>query len=328
VGNDPIAVSGHDWEPTASHARLQARARLLQQCRRFFQDRGVLEVETPLAVQHAVTDVHLHSALVQIPGLTARFLHTSPEFSMKRLLAAGSGDIYQICHVFRGHEQGPLHHSEFTLLEWYRLGFSMQQLMDEVALLLQVVLGAAASQPRFITYSQAMQAGVGCDPLSASDADIAGCAQQHGFEPSLVQRCDRDQLLDLLMGARVGPSLGRDAPCFVHHFPASQAALARLDAGDPRTALRFEVYMAGVELANGFEELGAAGEQRARFEGDLRQRRALGIEVPSLDERLLAALAHGLPACSGVAIGLDRLLMLATGADQIRDVLAFTHDNA
>jgi elongation factor P--(R)-beta-lysine ligase len=321
-------VNGSDWAPTASCARLQARARLLQQCRLFFQDRDVLEVETPLAAQHAVTDVHLHSARVHIPGLAQRYLHTSPEFAMKRLLAAGSGDIYQICHVFRGHEQGPLHHSEFTLLEWYRLGFGMQQLMDEVALLLQALLGAAALQPRFVTYAQAMQAGVGCDPLIATDAEIAECAQRQGFEAALVARCDRDQLLDLLMGARVGPALGRDAPCFVHHFPASQAALARLDEVDPRTALRFEVYLAGVELANGFEELGAEDEQRRRFEADQRLRRELALEVPTLDERLLAALAHGLPACSGVAVGLDRVLMLASGADHIRDVLAFTHDNA
>lgn len=321
-------MNGADWVPTANHARLQARARLLQQCRRFFEDRAVLEVETSLAVQHAVTDVHLHSARAQIPGLTERYLQTSPEFLMKRLLAAGSGDIYQICRVFRGHEQGPMHHCEFSLLEWYRVGFSMQRLMDEVALLLQALIGTSASQPRFLTYSQAMQAAVGCDPLSASDGQIADCACQQGFDAALVRRCDRDQLLDLLMGARVGPALGRDGPCFLHHFPASQAALARLDAADPRTALRFEVYLAGIELANGFEELGAEDEQRRRFAADQRQRRELGLEVPALDERLLAALVHGLPACSGVAVGLDRVLMLASGADDIRDVLAFTHDNA
>lgn len=321
-------MSGTDWAPTANRARLEARARLLQQCRDFLSARGVLEVETPLAVQHTVTDVHLHSARVRIPGLAERYLHTSPEYAMKRLLAAGSGDIYQICHVFRGHEQGPLHHSEFTLLEWYRAGFSMQRLMEEVALLLETLLGAAASRPHFTTYSQAMQTAVGCDPLAATDGELAACAQQHGFEAALVQRCDRDQLLDLLMGTRVGPTLGRDAPCFVHHFPASQAALARLDNDDARTALRFEVYLAGLELANGFEELGGEAEQRRRFQSDQSQRRRLGLETPALDERLLAALAHGLPACAGVAVGLDRVLMLASGADNIRDVLAFTHDNA
>lgn len=317
------------WRPGISLARLRQRARLLQQTREFFAARNVLEVDTPIAISSAVSDPHIHSVeLAPAHGGRARcFLHTSPEYAMKRLLAAGSGDIYQICHVFRAEESGPLHNSEFTLVEWYRTGFGMRQLIDEVAALAIALLG----RPRpieLLSYQQAFLRSVTCDPLTASDAALADCARAQGFDAALVQRCSRDELLDLLMGARIGPTLGRDGLCFVYGYPASQASLARLDPADPRTALRFELYADGIELANGFEELGDAAEQRARFAADLQRRQRLGLPLYGADEYLLAALEQGLPPCSGVAVGFDRLMMLASGASSIGEVLTFAANRA
>lgn len=317
--------AGSDWAPVATHGRLVQRATMLRQSRDFFAARGVMEVETPLCVQHTVTDPQLQSLRVTVPGGgTSWFLHTSAEYAMKRLLAGGSGDIYQLCHVFRSGEQGPLHNQEFTMLEWYRLGFSLSQLIQEVLELLRALLGAAlGGDAETHSYSAAMQRSLGIDPLTDSDARLVECALACGFDQALLTRCDRDQLLDLLMAARVGPTLGHHGPCFIDRYPASQAALARLDPDDPRVALRFELYLGGIELANGFEELGAAGQQRARFVADLQLRRQRGLDTPAVDERLLAALAHGLPPCAGVALGFDRVLMRACGAAHIDEVLAF-----
>jgi lysyl-tRNA synthetase class 2 len=317
-----------DWRPSASREQLELRARLLARTRDFFAARQVLEVETPLLVRRGVSDVQLQSLAVSLPGeRRSRFLHTSAEYAMKRLLAAGSGDIYQLCHVFRGGEQGPQHNLEFTMLEWYRLGFSLQQLMDEVATLLRELLPPTASGEH-ISYSDCLKRAVGIDALADTDGRIADCARDLGFASSLVMRCDRDQLLDLLMATRVGPALGHDGPCFVHRYPASQAALARLDPDDQRVALRFELYLKGVELANGFEELCAAAQQRARFNADLQLRQQRGLPPMLLDEPLLAALDHGLPACAGVAVGFDRLLMQAAGATRIDEILSFPSDRA
>jgi lysyl-tRNA synthetase class 2 len=258
-----------------------------------------------------------------------RYLHTSAEYAMKRLLAAGSGDIYQLCHVFRGGEQGPHHSMEFCMLEWYRVGLNMQQLMEEVAAFLQQLLPAAMTAPvEYRSYSDCLRPLLDAEVLGASDALIAARAGDLGFDGSLLTRCDRDQLLDLLMATRIGPALGRNGPCFVHHYPASQAVLARLDPSDARVALRFEVYINGMELANGFEELADAAQQRARLEADNRLRSERGMPVVPIDERLLAALASGLPPCSGVALGFDRLLMLAAGASHIDEVLSFPSDRA
>jgi lysyl-tRNA synthetase class 2 len=242
---------------------------------------------------------------------------------MKRLLAAGSGDIYQLCHVFRGDEQGALHAAEFTLLEWYRSGWGMDRLIDEVEALLRALLPQALPPAERRSYRDLLREHAGCDPLTDSDAQLADCAASLGFDAPLLRRLDRDGVLDLLMGAHIGPRLGRAGPCFVHRYPASQAALARLDPQDARVALRFELYVQGVELANGFEELADAAEQRRRFENDRQCRAARGLPVPEIDERLLAALAHGLPACSGVALGFDRLVMLACGARSLDEVLSF-----
>jgi lysyl-tRNA synthetase class 2 len=296
---------------------------------------SLTEVDTPLVVNAPVSDVHIHSATVRLcaapspgPAPAPLYLHTSPEYAMKRLLAAGSGDIYQICHVVRGFECGHLHNPEFTLIEWYRVGFSLERLMDEVEALVRVLLGARApAASERISYRDAFLRELGLDPFSATESALAQAAQPLALGGSAAmsptkETMGRDDWLELLMGALVGPRLGRSALTFVHSYPASQAALARLDRADPRVAQRFELYCAGIELANGFHELASASEQRARFEADNAQRQHLGLPVSALDQRLLAALAE-LPDCAGVALGFDRTLMLAVGAGNIEEVLPF-----
>ncbi|MGH8253860.1 MAG: EF-P lysine aminoacylase EpmA [Steroidobacteraceae bacterium] len=320
-----------DWRPGASTERLRQRAQMLAQVRAFFASRGVLEVDTPQLVNHAVTDLNIHSAEVRWPrgDERPRYLHTSPEYAMKRLLAAGSGDIYQMCHVFRAAEQGQLHNSEFMIVEWYRHGWAMLKLMEEVDALTRALMGPAALAPTHcVTYEQVFIDALRCNPLQDSDRTLMKHAQHAGFDESLLRRCERDELLDLLMGACIGPTLGKDGPVFVHRYPASQAALARLDPDDNRVALRFELYLRGVELANGFEELGEAQEQRGRFAADQRARAARNLPVPAMDEYMLAALTAGLAPCAGVALGFDRLLMLACNAERIDDVMAFTSERA
>jgi len=306
---------------------LEHRAALLAAARNFFMDRGVLEVDTPIVVNAPVTDIHIHSARVQFADDSRPFfLHTSPEYAMKRLLAAGSGDIYQICHVVRGLERGRQHNAEFTLIEWYRTGFSLDRLMSEVDTLVRHLLGDVAftmSSER-LTYREAFLRQLHLDPFTARLAQLSDAARTVGF----ADGAQRDELLELLMGALVGPRLGRNALTFIHGYPASQAALARLSPDDPRSALRFELYCKGVELANGFQELASATEQRARFERDNEERQRLGLPAYEIDGRLLAALEAGLPECAGVALGFDRTLMLAAGADHIDDVLAFPTERA
>jgi len=326
-----------DWRPSVSAQRLRQRAELLRRVREFFAARAVTEVDTPFLVNAPVSDVHLHSAMVRLDPQPAAgapaaplFLHTSPEYAMKRLLAAGSGDIYQLCHVVRGMERGRLHNPEFTLIEWYRIGFSLAQLMDEVEALVRALLGAAAPRAsEHISYREAFLRELSLDPLTVPDAALAHAAQSLALRSTAgaEDAVSRDEWLELLMGTHIGPRLGRDRLTFVHGYPASQAALARLDPADPRVAQRFELYCAGIELANGFHELAASAEQRARFERDHARRRGLGLPVFPLDERLLAALP-ALPACVGVALGFDRTLMLAVGAARIEEVLPFPTERA
>ena len=319
------------WMPTASLQMLQLRAALLDRTRRFFAARGVLEVDTPVLVNAPVSDVHIESAEVKLPGSERPcFLHTSPEYAMKRLLAAGSGDIYQIARVVRGHERGRLHNPEFTLIEWYRRGLSLEELMEEVDALVRELLGHDAGHvaSERVSWREAFVRHARLDPLEASDATLREAARAAGLAAESVVASDRDGLLDHLMGTQIGPQLGRGALTFVHRYPASQAALARLDPSDPRFALRFELYGEGVELANGFRELASAVEQRARFEHDQAVRARRCLPVRPLDERLLAALAAGLPDCAGVAVGFDRVLMLAAGAVRLDDVLSFPIERA
>lgn len=321
-----------DWRPTATRQALELRAALLARARSFFANRRVLEVDTPIVVNAPVTDVHIQSARVMLAAVNPQratpqpyFLHTSPEYAMKRLLAAGVGDIYQICHVVRALERGRLHNAEFTLIEWYRLGFSLEQLMSEVEALVLELLGRPAPVIERLSYREAFLRALQVDPLAAPLTQLAERARAAGFEGAAA---DRDELLELLMGTVVGPRLGLGGLTFVHAYPASQAALARLDPDDTRAAQRFELYCEGIELANGFHELASAREQRQRFERDLDERRRLGLSASSIDERLLAALETGLPDCCGVALGFDRLLMLAAGARSIDAVLPFPIERA
>jgi elongation factor P--(R)-beta-lysine ligase len=318
------------WRPSAPLSTLRLRAELLAATREFFAARNVLEVDTPALVRHAVTDVHIHCAAVQLPGHAATlYLHSSPEYAMKRLLAAGSGDIFQIAHVFRGDETSPLHNAEFTLIEWYRCGYSMAALMAEVAQLVRQLLGLAQDAPiQSLSYAAAFERELGVNPLRAGDAALRALSLAHRLEQRVAEDCSRDELLDWLMASVVGPKLGRPMPCFVHRYPASQAALARLDPEDPQVALRFELYHGGIELANGFEELTDATQQRARFEHDRQERGRRGLPAPPIDEALLAALAAGLPNVSGVALGFDRLLMLRLDAARVEQVLPFALERA
>ncbi len=307
-----------DWRPSASRDALEARAALLAEIRGFFAERRVLEVETPLLAQAPVTDPR--TRVFQSHG---RYLQTSPEYAMKRLLAAGSGAIFQICKAFRREQAGGRHNPEFTMLEWYRPGFSLPRLLDEVRELLARVLGPLAC--RRLTYRELFQRHVGVDPLAAPLATlreaIAG-ATELAFRPA-----DRETCLDLLLTHVIEPLLARQDVVMVCGYPPSQAALARLSA-DGGVAERCEVYVRGVELANAYAELLDAGEQAARFHADLQGLSASGQPARPVDGRLLAALRHGLPDCAGVALGLDRLLMLKTGRRTIGEVLSFDWQRA
>lgn len=322
------------WAPSATLDNLRTRARLLAAIRRFFAERDVLEVETPILAQAAATDPHLESFITayQAPGAaltTAYYLHTSPEFAMKRLLAAGSGPIYQLGKVFRQGERGRRHNPEFTMLEWYRPGWDHHALMGEVEALVKAVLpaGAALGPTERLSYVAAMRRYAGIDPLETPVEQLAACAQGHGITVASALG-GRDDWLDLLMSHVVEPRLGEAGLCFLYDYPRSQAALARIAPEDPRLAQRFELYFRGVELANGFHELTDAEEQRARFQADLARRRAAGLNAVPMDEHLLAALASGMPACAGVALGVDRLCMLLCEAQRIDAVISFTFERS
>jgi len=326
-----------DWQPTAALEVLKLRARLLERIRAFFSERGVLEVETPVLSTAAVTDPMLASLATRYTGPRfprgqAFYLHTSPEFPMKRLLAAGSGSIYQICKVFRDGEAGRLHNPEFTMLEWYRVGFDQHQLMTETGELVMQLLAPALrlNPPEEQTYREAFLRHARIDPHTATASDYMAVADAHGIRvPTDLHRHDDAAVWrDLLLTHVVEPKLGQGQLTFIYDYPASQASLARLQPGNPPVAARFELYLNGIELANGFHELTDADEQRTRFERQQQARAAGGQPVVPMDERLLAALAQGLPDCAGVALGFDRLVMLTAGAPRISDVLAFPIDRA
>lgn len=327
-----------DWKPAASVATLRVRARILGRVRAFLDHLGALEVETPLLSHAAATDVHVQSLVTCYTGPGAAqggklYLHTSPEFPMKRLLAAGSGSIYQLCKVFRDGESGRLHNPEFTLLEWYQTGDDHHALMDRVAALLEHALDGLLALPPAtkITYREAFLRHAGIDPF-ADPAALRDWATRRGLAPAsapeVLAADDVDGWRDLVLTHAVEPNLGRGRPVFVYDYPASQAALARVRAGTPPLAERFELYLEGVELANGYHELADTGELSRRFDSDLERRRARGLPAVARDEHLLAAMESGLPDCAGVAIGIDRLIMLATGAPDLGSVLAFPLERA
>lgn len=318
--------------PTCSIEALKARAQLYRTIREFFAQRNVMEVETPIVSQAGVTDVHLASVQVQryIEGrVQQQYLQTSPEFAMKRLLAAGSGPIYQICKVFRDDEHGRKHNSEFTMLEWYRPGLDLRELMHETAALLNVCLAHRFDEirPLVLSYKHAFQDRLDINPLQATLAQLKQTAQRVGLTLDLGD--DRLAYMDLLFSHFVEPSLGFDTPIFLTDFPPEMASLAkvRLDEDGEEVAARFEVYIEGLELANAYDELLDASVLRARFEADNQERDKLGLQVMPLDENLLAALAH-MPECSGIALGIDRLLMVATQKLNIEQVIAFPASRA
>ena len=313
------------WRPTATVAALRRRAAMLAAARTFFAARGVLEVETPALCAAGTTDPQIESVTATVSGSgTPYYLGTSPEFAMKRLLAAGSGDIYQICKVFRDGEVGRWHNPEFTLIEWYRVGYDDAALMREVEALVGTLLAPYRSlgSATRLTYAEALRIHAGVDVRVDDDAALARAAARLGV--SCEAALDRDGRLDLLMGLVVGPRLGREnRPTFICDYPPSQASLAKIRPGPPAVAARFELYLDGVELANGFHELTSATEQRARFEADNRLRESRGQPAVRMDYLLLDALQAGLPESAGVALGFDRLAALAAGASGLAEVMAF-----
>ena len=320
-----------DWQPSISILRLKQRAEVLATIRNFFAERDVTEVETPLLANAGVTDPHLSNAVTHLNAFGSKlipfYLQTSPEYAMKRLLAAGSGCIYQMAKVVRDDEIGRFHNPEFTMLEWYRVGFTDNDLMAEVDSLLQLVLGTEPA--RFVSYQQLFIEHTHCDPLTSEGLQqLKIWLIEKSLGDWVANETNMDTLLQLAISHFIEPSLGHERPTFVYNFPASQAALARLDEDDPRVARRFEVYVAGIELANGFYELTDADQQAQRFARDNMQRRAQGRPPAVIDHRLLAALQEGVPECSGVALGVDRLLMLKLGVRHIKEVLSFTSDIA
>ncbi len=315
------------WQPLATREVLERRALLLRQIRAFMVERGILEVETPHLSQSAATDPNIHSLTLALrrpeSDVTLRgYLHTSPEFPMKRLLASGTGPIYQITRVYRAEESGRIHNLEFTMLEWYRPGFDHVRLMDEVSELLNN-LGIKTAER--ITYGKAFTDRIGLDPHNADTDCLVRRAAALGF---LSEPPDHGVLLDFLFSEMVTPTLGRDGAVLVHEYPVHQAALARIRPGKPPVAERFELFLDGMEIANGFHELTDANEQRRRFERDNQRRRAANLPAMPVDENLLQALAAGLPDCAGVALGIDRLLMVLCGATRLDQVLAFPFDRA
>ena len=295
-----------------------------------------MEVETPLLCQAGGTDPNLHPFVTRFrrPGQAEGvplYLQTSPEFAMKRLLAAGSGSIYQICKAFRNEEAGRYHNPEFTILEWYRPGFNLEQLMDEIdTLFVRLLAPHRDLQPsERVTYRDAFRKHAEVDPLTASLGELAACAGRHGLaEAEMLCGADRPVWLDFLFSHLVQPFLGQGRLSFVFDYPACQSSLARKKPNNPLVVERVEAFLDGIELANGFRELADPAEQEQRFDADLLTRRSQGQFLPAKDQRLLAALQAGLPDCSGVALGLDRLLMRLTGAKAIDEVLAFPVERA
>lgn len=325
------------WQPSCDLSLIKVRAQCYTHVRAFFMARQVLEVETPILSAASATDPHLESIALQASAASdaLSYLHTSPEFPMKRLLAAGTGDIYQICKTFRKHECGQRHNPEFSMLEWYRVGFELDQLMTEVFDLVEFVLGEGrsceAKKRRFelLSYRDAFQRYLNIDPFKVSLAELdALCYQYCQYQGTELSR---ESYLDLLLSHCIEPKLGRDdSATFLWAYPAAQAALAEtfVDSDGNAVAKRFELYLNGLEIANGYQELTDATEQRRRFEVDNGERQALGLPEIPLDEHLLAAMQSGIPACAGVALGLDRLLMVKAKQSDIAAVLAFPFERA
>ena len=314
-----------------SRAALALRARLYAAVREFFAARGVLEVETPMLSAAGNTDPNIESFGTRFSGRVdggarERWLRTSPEFAHKRLLAAGVGDCYELGRVFRDGEAGRRHNPEFTMLEWYRVGWDHRRLIGETVDLVTAALALVdrTAAVHACSYRDLFRDSIGLDPFGADEATLRGALDSAVGSEGL----SRDDWLDLLLTHRIQPGFPRDRITIVYDYPASQCALAKIRAEDPPVAERFELYLGSHELANGYHELTDAREQRLRFERDNARRRARGLREVPIDERLLAALEAGMPDCAGVALGVERLLMAMTGAGDIADVLAFAFADA
>ncbi len=322
-----------DFLPSANWERLRLRSELLAKTRRFFADRRFIEVETPLLSADTVIDRHLDPLTVVLPDDPARpnvgrtlYLQTSPEFAMKRLLAAGAEAIYQITRAFRAGEAGALHNPEFTIVEWYRRGDDLARGMQLLSDLSEALLNLGPAEQ--VGYAEAFSVHVGVDPHTATVADLVAAARHWGLSASeSFADDDRDAWLNLLLTSLVEPQLGQSVPTILYDYPPSQAALARLH-GEPPVAARFELYVRGIELANGYHELLDPAVLRERNHAANRQRTADGKPTLPEESRLLAAMENGLPESSGVALGFDRLVMLAAGAMRLTEVLAFPIDRA
>ena len=326
-----------DWRPTSSLRIVKKRAHTLHQVRRFFDARNILEVETPILTKAGSTDPHLSNVRARLathPDVDFH-LQTSPEFAMKRMLAAGSPDIYQICKAFRDTELGSVHQPEFTMLEWYRKGITLDEMADETCSLIIALCrsdGQEANQsllePRKVyRYQDLFQNVAGLDPLEANTDELVQCAREKTrlITPEFVRQLgdDRQAWLDFLMSHLIIPNMRDTGLVVIQNYPADQAALARLKPDDERFAERFEIFFRGLELANGYRELLDPAEQRRRFEEDGKQRSRAGKPDIPIDTALLAALEEGLPDCCGVAVGFDRLLMSLYDLSDITESISF-----
>lgn len=317
-------MNNESWRPLAGPAVASNRARLLQRARKYFETQEVLEVDTPVLSKFAVTDPHIESLSASSAMDPELFLHTSPEYKMKRLLAAGFGDIYQICKVFRDGERGRNHLAEFTLIEWYRLNFALQEIMRDTIEFVSAVLGRAdlTTSAELLSYEDAFQKTTGLAPRTVDVKELAGYMEaEQQLEDAIG--ADADAWLDLVLANKVVPEFASDKLTVIFHYPARQAALARICPDDAMVADRFELFYGSLELANGFVELTDADEQMSRFEQDRLARRRNEAAVHSIDEEFIDALRAGLPPCAGVAVGFDRLLMVHEGQTDITAVTNF-----
>lgn len=316
------------FKSTLDWATAQKRSYILHKIRHFFHAKNIIEVETPSLSQGTITDQHLEAFTCQFDFLKIQnsfsqlYLQTSPEFAMKRLLSSGYGDIYQISKAFRNEQAGRYHNPEFTILEWYRLGFDHFQLMDEVGELLQLVLNCG--KPTKITYQQLFLNFTGIDPLDTSCSRLLMLLKTHNkLSHWLIKENNLDVLLQVILSEIIEPKIGNEEPYFIYNFPCSQASLAKLSRDDLRVAERFECYYKGIELVNGFNELTDVETQLSRFKQDNMNRKKNGMMEKPIDTNFISALEAGLPKCAGVALGVDRLIMLACNKEKIEEVLTF-----
>ncbi|MCG8379000.1 MAG: EF-P lysine aminoacylase GenX [Proteobacteria bacterium] len=310
-------IDSSTWRPNASINIIQKRAELYRQIRSFMQDREIIEVDTPILGNHTVTDPYIQSLAVNSNDQHL-YLHTSPEYCMKRLLAAGTGSIYQIAHVFRDDEQGKKHTMEFCMLEWYRINFDYYQLMDELIELMNFI---GLDTPKKMTYAETFEQTLKIDPHIVNQEQLKKLASQYGWQTDSE---DQHELLDFLFSAVVVKDKNLPQILIIYDYPECMAALATLKKKNPVVSERFELFINGMEIANGFNELIDPKEQMQRFEFDLGVRKEKGMHIPPIDHNFLAALESGLPRSAGIAVGLDRLLMILTGKDDINEINAFT----